>query len=162
MKVLIAVDNSKFAKAAVESVVQRPWWGDTRFLVLSVAPKLVPSYLEWPASDANAVAEIQAAQRKEHEKLVDTTVEYMSRCLPDCLVDGKVSTGAVCDEIIRVAQDWSAELIVIGSHGRTGLTKFFLGSIAEAVLHSAPCSVEIVRISGKEADQEELTYSKTA
>jgi nucleotide-binding universal stress UspA family protein len=48
-------------------------------------------------------------------------------------------------EIIDLAKSWTADLIVMGSHGRTGVSRLFLGSVAEDVLKDAPCSVEIVK-----------------
>lgn len=47
--------------------------------------------------------------------------------------------------ICNLAQDWSAELIVIGRHGRTGLSELWLGSVSNYVLHHAPCSVLTVQ-----------------
>lgn len=48
-----------------------------------------------------------------------------------------------------MAQSWKPDLIVMGSHGRKGFEKFLLGSVAEAVLASSNCSVEIVKIPDK-------------
>jgi len=47
--------------------------------------------------------------------------------------------------IVDEARRWKADLIVMGSHGRNGLDRLLLGSVAEGVLRHAPCSVEIVR-----------------
>jgi nucleotide-binding universal stress UspA family protein len=48
--------------------------------------------------------------------------------------------------ILDCATEWRTDLIVVGSHGRKGLTRFVLGSVSEAVARHAHCSVEIVRI----------------
>ena len=48
-------------------------------------------------------------------------------------------------EIVKAAQDANADLIIIGSHGRTGLKKFFLGSVAQSVLGSSDIPVMVVR-----------------
>jgi nucleotide-binding universal stress UspA family protein len=47
--------------------------------------------------------------------------------------------------IIDFAKEWHADLIVLGSHGRTGLSRFLMGSVSQAVVRHAQCSVEIVR-----------------
>jgi nucleotide-binding universal stress UspA family protein len=47
--------------------------------------------------------------------------------------------------IVDEARDWSADLIIVGSHGYTGLKRWLLGSVAQAVVAHAPCSVEVVR-----------------
>jgi universal stress protein A len=48
-------------------------------------------------------------------------------------------------EIVKAAKDWPAEVLVIGSHGRVGLQRVLLGSVAEAVMRHAPCPVLVVR-----------------
>jgi nucleotide-binding universal stress UspA family protein len=48
-------------------------------------------------------------------------------------------------EIVKSAKEWPADVIVLGSHGRTGVARVFLGSVAEAVLRHAPCSVLVIR-----------------
>jgi len=58
-------------------------------------------------------------------------------------------TGRVCDVVIKEATDWKADLIVIGTHGRRGAGRFFLGSDAEQVLRLATVPVLLVRDPGK-------------
>lgn len=53
--------------------------------------------------------------------------------------------GVAHDQIARAAKSKKADLIVIGTHGRTGLAKFFLGSVASRVVAAAPCPVLTVR-----------------
>jgi nucleotide-binding universal stress UspA family protein len=53
--------------------------------------------------------------------------------------------GAAAQEIIRLAQETSCDLIVIGTHGRTGLRRVLLGSVAEQVLRGAACPVVTVK-----------------
>jgi len=58
-----------------------------------------------------------------------------------------VHVGKPPEEIAKAAKDWPADLIVIGSHGRGGVERLFLGSVAEAVMREAPCPVLVVRAS---------------
>ena len=64
-------------------------------------------------------------------------------------VDTSVEKGDVRLRIIDSAKEWNADLIVVGSQGRSGLPRLLLGSVAEHVARHAPCSVEIVRIPEK-------------
>jgi nucleotide-binding universal stress UspA family protein len=48
-------------------------------------------------------------------------------------------------EIVKAAREWPADLIVIGSHGRQGVSRMLLGSVAEAVTRHAPCPVLVIR-----------------
>ena len=56
-----------------------------------------------------------------------------------------VQTGAPAATIVRAAKEWPADLIVIASHGRTGVRRALLGSVAEGVMRNAPCPVLVVR-----------------
>jgi nucleotide-binding universal stress UspA family protein len=53
--------------------------------------------------------------------------------------------GTPADAIVSAAGQWPADLIVLGSHGRGGLSRLMLGSVAEAVMRHAPCPVLVVR-----------------
>jgi nucleotide-binding universal stress UspA family protein len=60
--------------------------------------------------------------------------------------------GRVCDVVVRQAESWKADLIVIGTHGRRGARRLLLGSDAEQIIRSAPVPVLLVRMPGvKEA-----------
>jgi universal stress protein A len=56
-----------------------------------------------------------------------------------------VQSGAPAATIAKAAKDWAADLIVIGSHGRSGMRRALLGSVAEEVMRQAPCPVLVVR-----------------
>ncbi len=58
---------------------------------------------------------------------------------------GEMRKGVPYDEIIRAAEHAKADAIVMGTHGRTGLRRLFIGSVAESVLRNAPCPVVAVR-----------------
>ena len=58
---------------------------------------------------------------------------------------GLTMTGDPADQIVRAARTKRADLIVLGTHGRTGLNRFFVGSVAQRVIASAPCPVVTVR-----------------
>jgi len=60
----------------------------------------------------------------------------------------EIAAGQPADAIVRVAQERDADLIVMGTHGRTGLHHVFLGSVAEKVVRLAPCPVLTVRYKG--------------
>ena len=57
----------------------------------------------------------------------------------------KVTVGKPAEEIVQVARDEAVDLIVMGTHGRTGLRHVLLGSIAETVVRTAPCPVFTVK-----------------
>ena len=65
--------------------------------------------------------------------------------LPVC---SSVLPGNPADEIIRYARDASVDLLVLATHGRTGLTRLVLGSVAERIVREAPCPVLVERRTG--------------
>jgi universal stress protein A len=62
--------------------------------------------------------------------------------------EAQVVVGNPADAILRVAQEHGVDLIVMGTHGRTGLQHLLLGSVAESILRHAPCPVLVTRKSG--------------
>jgi nucleotide-binding universal stress UspA family protein len=88
--------------------------------------------------------------------VIRTMIEDTDRALADCVASAKaagvisvqsqVIEGMAADEILRlVSQDDAFDLVVMGTHGRTGLAHLFLGSVAERVVRSARCGVLVVR-----------------
>jgi nucleotide-binding universal stress UspA family protein len=60
--------------------------------------------------------------------------------------DGAIREGPCAEQIVKTAEERGCDLIVMGSHGRRGVSHFFLGSVAEGVLRQAPVPVLIVRL----------------
>lgn len=84
-----------------------------------------------------------AAARAEHEQLAATRASSFSRA--NGTITNDVRVGDPATEILNEAAEQSTELVVLGSHGRTGLGRLLLGSVARKVLLHAHCSVLIVR-----------------
>lgn len=64
---------------------------------------------------------------------------------PEIPVEYRMEMGEPADAIVRVAQEEEVDIIVMGTHGRTGLKHLLLGSIAEAIVRRAPCPVMTVK-----------------
>ena len=60
-------------------------------------------------------------------------------------VQSKMLTGVPWDEIVKLALESHADLVVMGTHGRTGLKHVLIGSVAEKVVRHAPCAVLVIR-----------------
>ena len=65
--------------------------------------------------------------------------------LPARITDRRVLHGPSAEEIVRFAKETAIDLMVIGTHGRTGLAHVLLGSVAEKIVRRAPCAVLTVR-----------------
>jgi nucleotide-binding universal stress UspA family protein len=140
MKVLVAIDDSKFSQDALRAVAaQMPPQG-TQIRILHV---LQPITLEFVPQMSPQYAPELESQRKEARELVERAATTLRAARFS--VETAVATGDVRLRIIDTAAEWKADLIVLGSHGRTGIPRLLLGSVAEYVARNAPCSVEVVR-----------------
>jgi nucleotide-binding universal stress UspA family protein len=73
-------------------------------------------------------------------------VSSLTGALPNNLIDVVVDVDVKPeDQILSTIQDCNCDVVMLGSHGRTGLSRFFLGSVSEAIARTAPCTVEIIR-----------------
>jgi nucleotide-binding universal stress UspA family protein len=141
MKILLATDDSKFSEAAAKSLAGQFRPQDTEVRILHVVEPIVISEPPQMAPGYYPELEDQLPQAREVVDRVATTLSSAG-----FRVTTSVVTGDARSVILEAAAEWHADLIVLGSHGRTGLGRFFLGSVSEAVARHARCSVLIVRI----------------
>lgn len=135
MRVMIACDGSDASRQALNSVADRPWPANSEFLIVSIAEPVMTDLGGWVTDERKSLG----------ESLVGEAVKFLKEFLPAYKIEGIVAEGFAKDEIVRLSKEWLADLIVIGSHGRTGFEHFLLGSVAEAVVHKSKCSVEIIK-----------------
>ena len=146
MKILLAVDDSKFSEAATQAVLRQARPQDTEVQVLSVTE---PSSLRTDIANDGYYAAIDASfeeATKQSQALVARTAELLRSKGFKVISSASPGWADPKSKIIDVAAEWDADLIVLGSHGRSGLDRFLMGSVSEAVVRHAPCSVEVVRI----------------
>jgi nucleotide-binding universal stress UspA family protein len=145
MKILLAVDGSGFSEAATQALVTQMRPEGAEVLVLRV---LEPRLFATPPQLAQRVASEQEKILKEDLERARETANLASQALRAARfkVNTRVVAGEARNAILEVAAEWRADLIVLGSHGRKGLQRFLLGSVAESVSRHADCSVEIVRV----------------
>jgi nucleotide-binding universal stress UspA family protein len=144
MKILLAIDNSKFSEAAIEAVIAQTRSKETEVRVLHVVEP--PSLLiarEMGGNDP-ALETIWDEETKQAQALVTKAAEVLRSHGMKTTTD--VQQGDPKSMIIDASEDWHADLIVLGSHGRNALDRFLMGSVSEAIVRHARCSVEIVRI----------------
>jgi nucleotide-binding universal stress UspA family protein len=145
MRVLIAVEDEKYGEAIIDFVKKHRWTTDSEFKIVHVVePLLVGSYMSiYPSPMLEQITE---ENTKYAVKLVADIKEKLSKAYPEHHVYTDVFTEIPKYGILTAAGDWKADMIVMGSHGRRGLSHFLLGSVAEAVMSHADCSVTIVRL----------------
>ena len=148
MKILLAIDDSKFAQAALQMLITQTRLNETEVLVVHVTEPITLLFAPETMAEYSLPTPQLTHLRQEHLKhgreLVATAAAKIRKA--GFQVDTAVYEGDARAEIIDMAAQWHADLIIVGSHGRKGMDRFLLGSVSEFVARHAPCSVEIVRM----------------
>jgi len=145
MRILLAVDGSEPSDEAVRMLSVRPWPKGSVIRVLSVVQNIYPAIPEEmlaPSFQQMTLELVEGAKKL----VARVTAPLRSSGLT---IETAVRQGDARTEIVDDAISFGADLIVVGSHGRTGLKRWVIGSVAEYVVRHAPCSVEVARSSIK-------------
>jgi nucleotide-binding universal stress UspA family protein len=142
MKILIGVDDSPHSNAALEFVRKVPWPAGSRAIVASAVSLRVPAFSEVyvPTTPTDDLY-------KEDVRLHEEMVSRAEQKLRDSglKTEARVLHGDPRVAMIEAATAEGADLMVVGSHGRTGLAKLVMGSVASYLVTHAPCSVMVVK-----------------
>ena len=157
MKILIGYDGSACADAALDDLTQAGLPAEAEAHILSVAevwlPPPPPSSYEIieQARKATSQAELERGYAKgcpaakDALALAQRAYDRVQTIFPSWKVSADSSCGSAAWELVAKADEWKPDLIVVGSHGRTALGRFVLGSVSQRVLTEALCSVRVSR-----------------
>jgi nucleotide-binding universal stress UspA family protein len=146
MKVLLATDGSAFSDAAVEEIARRPWPEASELRIIYIIEPFVPPTTETWVLPSDYYDQLIEAAKSQAREAVGKAAERISAITGEKLrLTTDIINGNPKQAIVEEAEKWGADLIVVGSHGYKGLTKFLLGSVSQAVVSHARCSVEVVR-----------------
>jgi nucleotide-binding universal stress UspA family protein len=145
MKILVGYDGSDHANAAIDDL---RWAG-----LPDNAEAIVLSAIEWPTSQAlrswgmvetdfspEWIERIEAAQQ-----LAKSGSDRLQQLFPKWEIQLEPSAGHPADSILEKARTWPADLIVVGTHGRSAVGRALLGSVSQKLIREAPCSVRVGR-----------------
>jgi nucleotide-binding universal stress UspA family protein len=146
-RVVVAVDGSAIAAEAVATTRRWPFLATTTIRTLSVAAEPV---MWWPDEFTSGgrdrpahVRDAAADTLLEHDTIAADAAAALRATGFDA--QSEVGSGSPAPTIVAFVDEWKADLVIMGSHGRTGVTRLLLGSVARNVLHHASCSVLVVR-----------------
>lgn len=147
MKILIADDGSPYSDAALDEVAQRAWPKGTEIRVIhAYEMPLAPTPEVW-VLPPDYYDKLDHAVRAQSDAIINAAVEKLKTRLRGlCKVEGKIISGSPKAVILEEAERWDADLIVLGSHGYPTWERLLLGSVSQAVVSHAKCSVEVVRL----------------
>ncbi|MGH7815231.1 MAG: universal stress protein [Candidatus Binataceae bacterium] len=145
-KIIAATDFSEDSKLALDYAEDLARKFSAEIILLHVDQPLAPVIMTpelGPAMDVGAMNRIAEEQRLLAQRELDAIV----RRLRDSGLKARslLKVGSPFLEIVRTALAENAGLIVLGTHGRTGLAHVLLGSVAERVVQKAPCAVMTIR-----------------
>jgi nucleotide-binding universal stress UspA family protein len=141
VNILLAVDNSSHSHVAVDVVLNRMWPAGSVFKVFCAVERREPVFAVMNPKEAEGFQNKALAAAKQFTLDIARRIESK---FPDCRAINEATSGD-SKELILEQVTWPADLIVVGSHGRHGLPRIFLGSVSQTVLLYSPCSTLIAR-----------------
>lgn len=146
MRILLATDGSPFSEEAVEEVARRPWPEGSNVKVVTAYELPTPPTPEAWALPVNYYEDMDVALKKQAQMTVDRAVDKLKNRLNKTVsLSSEVIPGSPRMVILDEAENWDADLIVVGSHGYRAWERFLLGSVSQSIVSHAKCSVEVVR-----------------
>ena len=137
-RILLAVDLADEAQSpkGLAEALELVKLTEGQLRLVNVQPLLPATFMEYVPADFDAEQE-----RRAHEALREVAAKI---ALPPARLSTAVASGGVYHELLREAEEWGADLVVIGSH-RPVMSDYLLGSNAKTIVAHAECSVLVVR-----------------
>jgi len=156
MKILIAYDGSDCADRAIDDLRRAGLPPVAEAVVISVADVLpVPPPSSYELVEAAFSNDVPGVAKSAHERALRAVGEARELALaasgrlkehfPRWTVRAEACGDSPAWAVIKKAEEWKADLVVVGSHGRTAMGRFFLGSVSQRILANAPSTVRIGR-----------------
>jgi nucleotide-binding universal stress UspA family protein len=150
MKILLPLDDAPCSTAALDAVVEQFHPHGTEIRLLHV--------VEWPkhlsmsvamGEGPSAATDLMASRNRAFREGGDLVARAAARLRAAGFeATENVVAGDARETIIDAARTWEPDLIVIGSHGWKGLDRLVMGSVSDAIVRRADCSVEVIRVPG--------------
>ena len=143
MKIVLGFDDSPHAQAALRWICDQKWPAGVRVVVVSAVRAPVTAYAEVYAPAVTYPVDIGQDVARHHEELAAKACAELTAA--GFATESRVLSGDAREVLVDVARSEGADLVVMGSHGRTGFAKLVLGSVAAHVVGHAPCNVMVVK-----------------
>lgn len=144
--IVVGTDGSETAERAIREAAQMAVDHHARLVIVTAYESSddqlaresdgVPDDIRWALTDR-----VQAEEKAEHGRSIAREAGAEG-------VVAQAIAGSPPDVLLEAAQDFDADIIVVGSQGLTGAARYVLGSVASSVAHHAPCDVCIIQTTG--------------
>lgn len=138
-KICCAIDFSPASQAAMETAAILARRLDVPLTLVMVEPR--------PENTLAMAPELAETERRDRDYKIAEWRER-AKSITEHPVVTMVASGEPANQIVQVAGEEGFDLVVLGTHGRTGIRRAVLGSVAEAVIRHAPCAVLTVHEAG--------------
>ncbi len=140
-KILLPIDSSDCSKVAASYALKVAELNNAELHVIHIVDETTASAY----AEQKKISRDQAFRQlvKEGKKMVEEVVREAAK--KGLATKSYVRTGVVVEQIVQAAEEFGADLIVMGTHGRTGSSRMIVGSVAEKVIRHAPCPVLVIR-----------------
>ncbi len=135
--ILVAYDGSAAAAKAFSLALELAGKYGAELRVLAVARP--PEF----GSEVETEAVIENSKRHCHQIL--KPLQAAASAEKNIVIHFEVAVGHPAEQIVRHAEDWKADLVVVGHRGRTFFERWLIGSVAKHVINHAPCAVLVAR-----------------
>jgi CBS domain-containing protein/nucleotide-binding universal stress UspA family protein len=141
MKVLVGVDESEYSGAAIRFISETVWPKTSQFIVLSTSSPIFLGAGE--ALPPDSFTEMLKKEEERHGQIANRAATRLRK--GGLSAEARTARGSAQTVLVDTARSENADLVIVGSHGRTGFGKLFLGSVASHVVTHSPCSVLVVK-----------------
>ena len=150
-KIMVPLDGSELAECVLPHLVTiaRGCRISTIVFVRVVDPGLPPD--SWPTSSEFGLRRTDLEQLEKHRTTLaeDYLTQLISRLNYDWVkVESEILVGKVAESLVDYTAKKDVDLILIASHGRSGISRWVMGSVADRILRNSCCPVLMVRVSG--------------
>lgn len=145
MKVLIAIEDHAFGEAIIDYVAKQKWNAETEFDMVHVLQAPYAGEIVSEICCAGAAQLLDEEREYGRQLLMDMDLRLI-KALPQAKTEQRLLIGNAKQQLLEEVEQRDIELLILGSHGRSGIGRFLLGSVSSALVAQAPCTVIVVKM----------------
>jgi universal stress protein A len=145
-KILCPIDFSEYANEALKFAVLLAEKNRSSLHLIHILPKI--NYYDWNMNGVYPLISeelLDNEKRETENKLIDLVKKLKAQNPKIDITYEMIDTNTIADNIVNIAKKTNTDLIIMGSHGRKGIDRILMGSVAESVLRHAECNVMIYK-----------------